>query len=207
MTNITLEEIGHALLPYGPVSTVTCSQIKTYIELLIQWNQKISLTTIIDPIQIVNSHFGESIFAASAVPMTGGRLADVGTGPGFPGIPLRMVVSDLDVTLIEPIAKKTAFLSEVVRKLEIGTTRVIRIRMESLVDVKPFDFITARALGHYEELLQWASVNLSDSGHVVLWLGESDAKAVSLISAWRWREPILIPNSERRYLLVGRRMI
>jgi len=138
------------------------------------------------------------------VPILGSRLADVGTGAGFPGIPLRMAIPDLNLTLIEPNAKKTAFLSEVVRRLELGSTRVIRSRMEDMgTESGRFDFITARALGRHDEFLRWSRDFISESGSVVLWLGESDAKTVALMPGWHWQLPIPIPLSERRQILVG----
>ena len=94
-----------------------CERIRTYISLLLRWNQSISLTTVTNSDEILRFHFGESLFAASAFSLENGRLADVGSGAGFPGLPLAMLLPDLNVTLIESNAKKFTFLSEVVREL------------------------------------------------------------------------------------------
>jgi 16S rRNA (guanine527-N7)-methyltransferase len=178
-------------------------QIRTYVALLLKWNATISLTAITDPIEICKLHFGESIFAASAVPLREGRLADVGSGAGFPGLPLKMASPQIELTLIESNARKAAFLSEVVRSLELEGVEVFRGRMEDHTPDKPYDRIAARALGQRDSLLKWATKNLAPSGKVVLWLGEDDAAAISQAPNWEWRFPIPIPGSKRRVLLVG----
>jgi 16S rRNA (guanine527-N7)-methyltransferase len=178
-------------------------QVRTYVALLLKWNSTISLTTVTDPIEICRFHFGESIFAASAVPMREGRLADVGSGAGFPGLPLRMAHPAIELTLIESNTRKAAFLSEVVRTLELDGVEVLRSRMEDHQRDKPYDWITARALGQYDNLLLWSRKNLASSGKVVLWLGEDEVNRISQTPDWEWRLPVLIPRSRRRFLLVG----
>ncbi len=84
-------EVAAALAPYGVVLTdQQLSAISRYVQLLITWNQSINLTAIENPMEIIARHFGESIFAASVVSCVYGRLADVGTGAGFPGMPLKI---------------------------------------------------------------------------------------------------------------------
>src|SRR5579871_2188810 len=89
-----------------------CTMIRGYVALLLKWNAKVSLTSITAPEEIVRIHFGESIFAAMEACLDKGRLADIGTGAGFPGIPIRMVCPGISLTLIEPNSKKCAFLGE-----------------------------------------------------------------------------------------------
>jgi 16S rRNA (guanine527-N7)-methyltransferase len=183
--------------------------IQAYVALLLQWNRSVSLTTVTGPEDIVRFHFGESLFAASCVPITGGRLADVGTGAGFPGVPLKMLISSLDLTLIESNVKKAAFLAEVVRRLGLDSVRIFRGRMEefrdglNLISPAPFDVITARAFGQFDSLLAWAKTHLVHSGRVVLWLGQEDATSISQSAGWSWGAPRQIPGSERRFIISG----
>lgn len=183
--------------------------IQSYISLLLEWNRSISLTTITDPEEIVRFHFGEGLFAASCVPITDGRLADVGAGAGFPGLPLRMLIPSLDLTLIESNAKKAAFLAEVARRLSLDRVGVFRGRMEGfgakLGPESPtgFDFITARAFGQFDRLLAWSRAHLSASGRLVLWLGQDDVDSISRGDHWIWAEPVQIPGSKRRFILSG----
>jgi len=195
------------LRPYGiSLKPDIADKIGVYISLLLKWNRTISLTTVTDPIKILRFHFGESIFAASIVILVQSRLADVGTGAGFPGIPLAMVVPGLGVTLIESSAKKCAFLSEVVRELQLTNVTVFRGRMEDFPSESGyFDFVAARALGHHDKLLAWANRNLAARGRVILWLGENDSREVSANPNWSWDSPKLIPGSERRNIVVGSR--
>ena len=175
-----------------------------YTSLLLKWNKAISLTTVTDPVKILEFHFGESLFAVSAAALKNGRLADVGSGAGFPGLPLAMALSDLRVTLIEANLKKCAFLAEVVRTLDLKNVEILRERMEDVsAKVSPFDFISARALGQHEELLDWANVHLSSNGRVILWLGEADAEFISGKIGWKWQKPALIPGSHGRFILSG----
>lgn len=198
-------EITKLLGFYGVLAdSELCERIREYTSLLVRWNQKISLTTIKDPEEILKFHFAESFFAASTVPIENGRLADVGSGAGFPGIPLAMISPGLEVVLIESNAKKAAFLSEVVRALRLNRVTVLRSRMEEVSkSLRTFDFVTARALGSHRGLLRWASSFLADAGKIVLWIGGEECTAISRNAAWNWREPIHIPGSRNRFLLIG----
>jgi 16S rRNA (guanine527-N7)-methyltransferase len=198
--------IAELLRPYGvTVNPALTGQIGVHIDLLLKWNSKIALTTVTDPVEMVRFHFGESLFAASCYRFEKSRLADVGSGPGFPGLPLAMLVPDLEVKLIESNQKKCAFLNEVCRQIGISNVSVFCGRMESL-DGSPgstFDFLTARAFGSFDELLPWAEGHLTSRGRLILWLGESDAETLSRNPAWTWDRPVPIPASQRRFLLAG----
>jgi len=197
--------IAEILKPYGVASSpALADSIRTYISLLLRWNSKISLTTVIDPVEILKFHFGESLFALSNIPISDGRLADVGSGAGFPGLPLALVAPSLEVVLIESNLKKATFMSEVVRELKIMNATVWRGRFEDLEQKTGLSFVTARALGSYDALLKWSSAALNSDGRVILWLGDRDSANISSIESWNWSAPIQIPHSERRVIITGK---
>jgi 16S rRNA (guanine527-N7)-methyltransferase len=181
-------------------------KIQQYMAMLLKWNEAVNLTAIRDPIEILYRHFCESMFAASALALGSGRLADVGSGGGFPGLPLKIVRPDLDVFLVESNVKKATFLAEVVRDLGLTGTRVLVSRYEELgEELAPLDFVCSRALGEFAKFLDWAASPQVDAKQVLLWIGGRDLEDVGKLSGWEWREPIAIPQSLRRFLLVGRR--
>jgi 16S rRNA (guanine527-N7)-methyltransferase len=205
MKQLTNKSIITSLRPYGvEASALLCDQIRSYVDLLLRWNIKTSLTAVTDPAEIIRFHFGESLLAVTTVPIRHGRLADVGSGAGFPAVPIRMVSNDMSVILIESNQKKATFLAEVVRELQLQGVEVRRCRMEDVrFDDETVDFVTARAVRINEVFLNWSRGSLNPSGSVVLWLGEEDASRVSRNTGWRWNDLIQIPQSERRMILRG----
>ncbi|HTQ60733.1 MAG TPA: 16S rRNA (guanine(527)-N(7))-methyltransferase RsmG [Candidatus Solibacter sp.] len=178
--------------------------IQQYMSLLLAWNEKINLTAIRDPLEILYRHFCESMYAAAAVPVENGRLADVGSGAGFPGIPLKIVSPELQVFLVESNMKKATFLAEVLRNIELPDTRVLVSRYEELgEELAPLDFVCSRALGEFEPFLAWAASERIAAKQVILWIGGRDLDQARKASEWEWREPIPVPHSLRRYLLLG----
>jgi len=179
-------------------------QIQRYMEILLLWNEKINLTAIRDPLDILYRHFCESMYAAEAIPLKGGRLADVGSGGGFPGLPLKIIRPDLQVFLVESNIKKVTFLAEVIRELGLKGAQVLARRYEELgEEVAPLDYVCSRALGDFPAFLEWARSEQIASKQVILWIGARDLPEIQNIRTWDWREPIQVPHSLRRLLLVG----
>jgi 16S rRNA (guanine527-N7)-methyltransferase len=181
-------------------------QIQQYIKILLVWNEKVNLTAIRDPLEILYRHFCETMYAAEAVPLEKGRLADVGSGGGFPGLPLKIMRPGLQVFLVESNIKKVTFLAEVIRELGLKGAQVLAHRYEELgEEVVPLDYVCSRALGEYPEFLAWASSQQIAAKQVILWIGGRDLEEIQKIQTWDWSEPIEVPHSLRRFLLVGAR--
>ncbi len=181
-------------------------QIQQYIRILLVWNEKMNLTAFRDPLEILYRHFCESMFAAEAIPLKNGRLADIGSGGGFPGLPLKIMRPGLQVFLVESNIKKVTFLAEVIRELGLNGAQVLARRYEELgEEVAPLDYVCTRALGEFPAFLEWATSEQIAAKQVILWIGGRDLEEIQKIRSWDWSEPIEVPHSLRRLLLVGTR--
>ena len=179
--------------------------IQHYMAILQRWNEKLNLTAIRNPLEILYRHFCESMFGASAIPVDKGRLADIGSGPGFPGIPLKIARPELDLVLVESNIKKGTFLAEVVRELGLTGTRVVISRYEELgEELAPLDVVCSRAVGEFVPFLEWAASPKVSATQVALWISGRDLDEARKSKQWEWREPILIPQSLQRYILIGK---
>ena len=181
-------------------------QIQQYTKILWTWNDKVNLTAIRDPLEILYRHFCESMFGATLLPVENCRLADVGSGGGFPGLPLKIMRPDLQLFLVESNVKKATFLAEVIRELGLTDARVLVSRYEELAEeVAPLDMICSRALGDFSNFLTWAASPSVSAKQVLLWLGGRDLEEVRAQPSWTWSEPLPIPKSLQRFLLTGTR--
>jgi 16S rRNA (guanine527-N7)-methyltransferase len=182
-------------------------QIQQYTKILWTWNDKVNLTAIRDPLEILYRHFCESMFGAALLPVENCRLADVGSGGGFPGIPLKIMRPDLQVFLVESNFKKATFLAEVVRELGLTDTRVLVSRFAELgEEVAPLDMVCSRALGDFANFLEWAASPRVAAKQALLWLGGRDLDEVRTRPSWSWSEPLAVPKSLQRFLLLGDRV-
>lgn len=203
---VPIATIAAALAPFrANLSEGQLGAIQEYVSVLLEWNRSINLTAIEDPAEILCRHFGESLFGASVLKIGKSRLADVGTGAGFPGLPMKIAVPDMELTLWESNAKKRAFLTEVSQRLGLSGVTVARGRYEEFqADGRWFDFVCARALGNYQVFLPWARSVLKPGGLVALWLGTDESIRLGRRREVSWDPPIPIPESRRRVILVGR---
>jgi 16S rRNA (guanine527-N7)-methyltransferase len=199
-------QICEALAPFAISPTEDqIAKIRDYVSILLRWNRSISLTSITDPVEIVGRHFGESMYASKVLPVENCRLADVGTGAGFPGLALKIACPSIQLLLIESNKKKCAFLSEVVRTLGF---RDVEIRPERFEEIRPepvlANLITSRAVGEFKQLLRWSARALARRGHLLLWVGADDSTRIARTPGWTWQPAVRIPDSQRRFILIGR---
>ena len=154
-------------------------QFMCYLAHLIEWNKAINLTAIIDPKEIIIKHFVDSLVAlvATSFPQNGVVL-DVGSGGGFPGIPLKIVRSDMRLVLVEPIRKKCSFLNSVIGLLKLLDVSTFDGTIEQYAkrQLRPFiDTVVVRAL-KYEEIRKHIPALLTSKGKVVLYRTEAMKK-------------------------------
>ena len=185
------------LEPFGlELSSSQADQTLAYLGLLLRWNEKINLTAIRHPEECVTRHFGESLFIAKQLQLAG-SLIDIGSGAGFPGLALKIVFPAVAVTLLEPVAKKRAFLKEAARTCGFDHVEVRPERLEDWVRWTPtpaYDFATLRAVGNLESLVPQAAQLLSPRGNLLLWLTEEQVPALTRTDCGlAWDPPLPIP--------------
>lgn len=142
LSRLAIGSLLHPFYPDAPESLLF--QLSDYLDLLIKWNARMNLTAIRDPEEIVRRHFGESLFAARHLPACE-TLLDLGSGAGFPGLPIQLARPGLAVVLAESQNKKATFLRETVRLLGLPT-EVWSARAETLPAGRRFDVVTLRAV-------------------------------------------------------------
>jgi 16S rRNA (guanine527-N7)-methyltransferase len=220
------------------LSDAQLCQVSTYLDLLLRWNSKINLTAVRDPEEIIARHFGESLFAArhlykiSRVPnfsplveeltpankhtSVARTAVDIGSGAGFPGLPIKIFAAEIELTLVESNQKKAAFLREVIRSLQLAGVAVWPSRAEQLNSTA--DLVTLRAVEQFETILPVAERLVARRGRLATLIGISQFEtaksalgssrsqirtASSQIGTTAWTEPIPIPLSRNRVLAIA----
>ena len=185
-------------------------QLAAHLDLLVRWNAKTNLTAVRDPNETVTRHFGESLFLVRILQsiddlVSGGELraADLGSGAGFPGLPLKVAMPRLAMTLIESQNKKATFLREVVRACTLTNIDVYSGRAEELVASggAAFDLVTMRAVDDPERAVQVAMQLLRPGARLALLIGERPGGLLS--RSVEWRDPVPVPGSLLRSVRIG----
>ena len=179
-----------------------------YLDLLARWNRTYNLTAVRDPREMVSRHLLDSL---AMEPFLDGidSLADLGTGPGLPGIPLAIARPGLRVTLVEANGKKARFLREAVRTLGLANAEVAESRIEALDRPGTFDAITARALATLPQILEFGGHLLAPGGKLLAMKGaRPDEEIAALPRGWRLEtlHRLTVPglDGERHLVVVGR---
>lgn len=189
------------------LSTALASPLLAYLALLVRWNGTYNLTAVRDPRQMVTRHLLDSLAMQPFV--ADGSLADLGTGPGLPGIPLAIAHPRLQVTLVESNGKKARFLREAVRQLGLTNASVAESRAEALDRPGAFDRLTARALDTLAGIVEVGGHLLKPDGLLLAMKGVMPhAEIAALPAGWRLVEatPLTVPgqDGERHLVTVGR---
>lgn len=185
-----------------------------YLSILQRWNKKINLTSVKDEKGVVTRHFLDSLAIHDFV-RPESRLLDIGSGAGFPGVPIKIVIPSIEMTLLDATQKKVFFLSDVIRQLGLKMISAVWGRAESDdngIRRHYYDYVVSRAVGTVDELVHISEPYLVDDGRIILMRGKSgldewsNSKAVSKGLRLLKYSDLLLPHSSLRgvILLVGR---
>jgi 16S rRNA (guanine527-N7)-methyltransferase len=195
--SLTEDQIAELLVPYlGDVAVPQglYRSLADYLRLLLHWNARMNLTAIRDPEQIVQRHFGESLFAGRhlAGHLSGdATLMDFGSGAGFPGLPIQLLLPELRVTLAESQGKKAAFLQETARILNLNI-EIWASRVEAMPAERRFDVVALRAVDGMQEATVVARSRVVEGGWLAMLSTEVPAMGVSYA----------LPGSSRGYFRI-----
>lgn len=162
-----------------------------YMKMILEWNEKINLTAIVDPKEIIIKHFIDSIVIAKYI-KEGSSVIDIGTGAGFPGIPLKIIRPDIEIVLLDSLNKRIKFLDEVILKLKLEKVKTLHGRIEEIGKNKEyrekFDYSTSRAVANLAVLSEYmlpmvkvSGICISMKGSNVLEEVENAKKAIKVL--------------------------
>ena len=199
--NAALSAVG-----LDPLSPEDVARFDAYLALILRWNSRTNLTAIRDAEGIVSRHFVEAIACARLLPRRITSLLDFGSGAGFPGIPIAICRPEIQVTLAESQNKKAAFLQEAARTLNLGV-RVFSGRAETMQEL--FDCVAMRAVDRMDAAVSAGAGLVDTSGWlaVMTTLGEIPAIKGAPEGTFAWSEPVALPGSDQRVLLLGRKQL
>jgi 16S rRNA (guanine527-N7)-methyltransferase len=203
MPTLTESAIAELLQPYlsSPaahpdicINARLYAQLSDYLDLLLKWNARTNLTAIRDPEEIVRRHFGESLFAAQHLHPAATTLLDLGSGAGFPGLPIALLRPEIAITLAESQNKKATFLREAVRTLGLKT-EIWPARAETMPESRQFHTVTLRAVDNMAAAIVAAAPR---AAHELLFLTSNPP---TLPASFTLHPPLAIPNTQSSILL------
>ncbi len=195
MATDPLARLPHFLGEVGVhASREQLEQFRAHFDLLMLWNARTNLTSVRDPDAILRRHFAESAYLTQVLPLGPGTLVDIGSGGGFPGIPVKILSPETKVVLVEAVQKKAAFLKEVARAVGVPGLEVFAGRFEDFS--APADWVTMRAVKLDGRLAEAIRRNVP-RGTCAIFLGEADAARLAGAKIHA------IPGSDRRVIAVG----
>jgi 16S rRNA (guanine527-N7)-methyltransferase len=200
---ITSEGVEEASVRWGLAEIVApvAERLAAYGNLLLQWNTRLSLTAIRDEAELIERHLMEGVFAAAHHPVAGTSL-DFGSGTGVPGIPIALCKDQIHVTLAESQRKKSAFLQEALRKLNLRAS--VHADRAELLPSASFDAVWMRAVDNSARMLPIAANLVAPGGNLCLF-GTSDAPDAFHSDSWQWKT-LPFPGAKARVLHIGRRI-
>lgn len=189
------------------------NQLYDYMNLLIEWNKKINLTAIIEPKEIILKHFVDSLTISKYINEKS-TLIDIGTGAGFPGIPLKILRDNINITLVDSLNKRIKFLDEVIEKLNLDNIKTVHGRAEEIgrnIEYREkFDYATSRAVANIATLSEYLIPLINKNGKCIYMKGpdindelEKGKKAINVLGGKIFeKEEFKLPSSDIRRTII-----
>lgn len=167
-----------------PLTDVQLDQLVTLVAELVEWNGRFNLTAIREPDDIVRKHLLDSL---SIQPwLRGRRIADIGTGPGFPGLPLAVINPGREFALVDSTGKKIRFVEHAIARLGLANATAVNARAEAWKPPRPFDTVVARALGKVRDFIRVAGHLAAPGGRLLAMKGRyPEVELEALPAGWR----------------------
>jgi 16S rRNA (guanine527-N7)-methyltransferase len=204
---------GQLKLWFPDLEEEAWEKLRSFADLLREWNQKVNLVSRKDMERFETKHLAHSLVATKILSlMPKARLLDVGTGGGLPGIPLAICYPEAQFTLLDSIGKKIAVVEDMVNRLELRNTKVVRGRVEELPAKKSFDFVLGRAVAALPTFIGWTRKKIRKGKRhfpingILYWKGGDYAEELAE-SPWSatqvWKVDELLPEGgfEEKFLI------
>ena len=184
---MNIQEFSNLMIDYGKEINIVFTEEQLqkfyqYMNLLIEWNEKINLTAIVEPKEIILKHFIDSLTIIKYIELNK-SVIDIGTGAGFPGIPIKIMKEDLEITLLDSLNKRIHFLNEVIQKLELKNITAVHARIEEYAKNKQyrekFDVATSRAVANLTTLSEYMLPMVALKGMAICMKGSEISEEIS----------------------------
>ena len=208
---MNLNEFNEELKKLGiTLSTYQLDKLEKFYKLLVEWNNKINLTRIIDKEDVYLKHYYDSLTINKVIDLNEVEtLCDVGSGAGFPGIVLKIFYPHLKITLVDSLKKRVNYLNEIIKELDLKDIKAIHVRGEDYKE--KFDVVTSRAVANIEKLMKYTMHLLNKNGVLVALKGNIDeelneevekrlSKKYKIVKIEKFLLPI--ENSKRSIILI-----
>ncbi|HYL37772.1 MAG TPA: 16S rRNA (guanine(527)-N(7))-methyltransferase RsmG [Bryobacteraceae bacterium] len=188
------------LEPWVRLSPKQITLLYTHYVLLERWNQRVNLTSLRPGVEMVVRHYCESLFLGNHLPASeGARIVDIGSGAGFPGVPMAVLRPAWSMTLVDSVQRKAVFLRESTR----GLKNVVVLAQRAELVRERFDWLVSRAVNPAAVLKNIPRL----AAEVGLLLGEASLAVLEMFPQIAWREPVRLPWGDRRFCAIGRAIV
>lgn len=184
---MNIQEFSELMIEYGKEINMVfveeqLQKFYQYMNLLIEWNEKINLTAIVEPKEIILKHFIDSLTIIKHIEQNK-TVIDIGTGAGFPGIPIKIMREDIDVVLLDSLNKRINFLNEVIKELKLKNINTVHARIEEYAKNKQFrekyDIATSRAVANLTTLSEYMLPMIAVKGMAICMKGPEVNEEIS----------------------------